>query len=304
MPSLKMLPEDEQITINPDENILLASLSAGIPHVHACGGKGRCSTCRVIVLDGMQNCVQPNEKEAKLAQKMGFTSNIRLACQTQVSGDLTVRRVVLDDVDLEIITNSLKNGIQSIGEEKEVSILFSDIANYTTFTDAAQPYDTVHFLNRYFREMGEIVAAKNGRIIDYYGDGFLAIFGLEGDLYHSDNTVAAGCKMLDKAKSLSAYYKQISGCIFQLRLGINTGNVIVGNIGIDKMRKFAAIGGEVNFASRIEAANKELGTQFLISQSTFEHLNEKVKIKATHIISVKGKLGQHKVYEPSHPEIK
>ena len=95
MPTIYSLPDDCRVEATDGETILTASLRADIPHAHACGGKARCSTCRVLVLDGIEMCGPRTSPEQELAEQLHFSDNVRLACQTTVHGDLSIRRPVV-----------------------------------------------------------------------------------------------------------------------------------------------------------------------------------------------------------------
>ncbi|MFT5167686.1 MAG: adenylate cyclase [Saprospiraceae bacterium] len=294
---IKILPDHKTIDIQNEQTILDASLAASIAHAHVCGGSAKCSSCRVIVLEGIENCCPRNEDELDLAHKLGFTKDVRLACQTTVSGPIKIRRPVLDEIDIQMATSVNRNGVNSIGEEKEATMLFADIEGYTAFAEASMPYDVVHMLNRYYYQMGKVIKTHNGFIMDYFGDGFLAIFGLEDNATHALDAVNAGIEMQAEIQKINPYFKNLFGKDFNVRIGVSSGKVIVGSIGLTGMRKLAAIGDAVNFAARIEAANKDLKTKFLISESTYIRTKDKVAVKNEFEISVKGKTGIHKVFE-------
>src|SRR5258705_11639626 len=120
MATLELLPDRKQIAIAADESLLSASLRAGIPHAHACGGNARCSTCRVVVVEGAENCSPRNAHEQELASRLHFTPEIRLACQTTASGDVKVRRLILDTEDLELTLQLAAGRAPApIGQERE-----------------------------------------------------------------------------------------------------------------------------------------------------------------------------------------
>src|SRR4051794_9459784 len=103
MPTITYVIDDRTAPIAAHETILQASLRAGVPHAHACGGNARCSTCRVQIVDGLDACARRTDKERDLAARLGFAPEVRLACQTTVAGDVTVRRLVLDATDLQLV---------------------------------------------------------------------------------------------------------------------------------------------------------------------------------------------------------
>jgi adenylate cyclase len=102
MPDVCILPNRRPVACDTDETILGAALRAGISFAHACGGEAACSTCRVFVVDGWRACTDPTPKEKVIAERLGFTARFRLACQTRVTADVTIRRLVLDDEDVEL----------------------------------------------------------------------------------------------------------------------------------------------------------------------------------------------------------
>ena len=128
--------DNKTVPASPDNTVLEALHKADIDQIHACGGEARCTTCRIYIMDGLQNCRTRNETEALLAKKMGFPETIRLACQTRIKGNITIKRPVVDKLDLEIVLKQFDNlpGIR-LGQEKDLAILFADIENYTQFAD-------------------------------------------------------------------------------------------------------------------------------------------------------------------------
>ena len=298
MPTIHSLPDDRHIEAADGETILTASLRADIPHAHACGGMARCSTCRVLVLDGAEMCGPRTPPEEKLAEQLHFGDNVRLACQTTVHGDLSLRRPVVDRVDLAL-ANLLERSqaTERVGKERRLVILFADIAGYTSFAESLMPYDVTHVLNRYFFLMAEVIQSHGGHISDYIGDGLMALFGIDGDDDHAAQAVRAGLGMFEALEELNPYLQTMYGREFGVRVGVHVGEVVVGTIGIAPMEKLAAIGDPVNFASRIEAANKEVGTRFLVSEDTVGELDESFQVGRSFELPIKGKSGTHRLYE-------
>ncbi|MEA3360356.1 MAG: adenylate/guanylate cyclase domain-containing protein [Thermodesulfobacteriota bacterium] len=290
--------DDKTIFASPDSTILEATLKAKINHIHVCGGNARCSTCRVYVIDGLDNCLPRNEKEKQLADKLGLPENIRLACQTKIRGNIAIRRQVVDDLDIKIILKQFGDTSGTkLGQEKDLSILFTDIENYSQFAEALPAYDVVHVLNRYYQTMNDIIVQHKGIISDVAGDGILALFGVIEDsknlVLDAINTVRA---MHTALIQFNAYLNQIYGRSFGIRAGINFGKVIVGSFDTGMMSKVSAIGDAVNMASRIETSNKDFGTQLLISQSAYEEIKELVVPDKMYRARLKGKSGEHLLY--------
>jgi len=292
--------EDKVIHTKSDVPILEASLAGGIDHTHVCGGRARCSTCRVIITDGVENCRPRNEKEAGLAAMKGFSDDVRLACQTTVEDDVTLRRLVLDDEDIANAISEGRGKINDAGHEIEASILFSDIRSFTSFSERSLPYDIVHILNRYFDAIGGVIDANNGYIDKYMGDGIMAIFGLDesSDENPAFQAVKAACDMAEALKDFNDYLQSRFDHEFRIGIGVHTGKVIVGNLGYRKKKEFTAIGDTVNTASRIESLNKETGSSILVSEQTFNLVKKSFKWKNKYKSRVKGKSDPIIVYEP------
>ena len=178
MPKAYFLPEKIEVEVKEGETLLKAAGAAGVPHVKVCGGIGRCSTCRVIVLDGLQNCSPPTKDEQIIVEMLNLPPNVRLACQTTITGPVKVRRLVedLEDVDFFSIFIEGVEVLTALGEEKDIFILFADIQGFTTFAENMLPYDVLYSLNLYLGHMGEVVKRGGGRIDNYMGDGFMALF--------------------------------------------------------------------------------------------------------------------------------
>jgi adenylate cyclase len=297
-PQLYALPDDRTLSIAPGETLLAATLRQGVPHAHACGGQAVCSTCRVQVLEGLAYCSPRNAPEQALAERMQLPTPVRLACQTTVAGgDVRFSRPILDTLDLELAAQEIQHPGQQLGQLQQVAVLFSDIQDYTVLSDLLPPYDVIHILNRYFGVMSEIVAAHHGHISDFIGDGLMVVFGLSHPATAVADALAAGRAMLRGVAQLNPYLEQMYGCTFHVRIGLHYGEAVVGHIGGNGFRKLATIGDTVNVASRIESANKEYGTYFLVSEAVVEAAGPSLVVRQGFLAPLKGKKGFHRLYE-------
>lgn len=298
MPTVTYVLDNRTVDADPAETVLQASLRWGIPHAHACGGNARCSTCRVLILDGIEHCGPRNDKEQVLADRLHFTPEIRIACQTTISDSVRLRRLVLDDEDLQLTDQrSAGQAPTSVGEEKQLAVLFADIRGFTPFAEALPPYDVVHVLNRYFHEMGQVINRNGGRIDNYMGDGLMALFGMEDSSAAALQAVKAGLEMHAAMELFNPYVQSIYGKTFRIGVGIHYGDVVVGGIGSQSLKRVTAIGDAVNLASRIEAANKQAGTGLLISEETYREVNEQVRLGKTIRAAIPGKTGEYILHE-------
>ena len=299
MPLLHFLPDNQKIQAHAGETILQAGLRAGIPHASFCGGSARCSTCRVIILEGLENCAPRNPAEQAIAERLRLEPQVRLACQTVVTGDVKLRRLVtdvLEDVDVDSL---YVEGVEpcSIGVEKDILILFADIRGFTPFAEKLLHYDVIHVLNLFFQRAGKVIARYGGTINNYMGDGFMALFEAADPHEGALRAVQAGLGLLEAVQDLKPYLEDLYHQSFQIRVGLHYGQVVAGKVGSPGQKKVTVIGDTVNLASRVETANKEAGTQFLISEDTYALVQDRVRLGQQVRLTLPGKTGKYNLYE-------
>ncbi|SRR5579883_444133 len=295
------LPDQRLIEAGQAFTLLDASLEAGIPHTHICGGNARCSTCRVLVTEGLEHCGPRTAAEQEMAQRLHFDPSVRLACQTELvgSGNIALRRLSLDAEDLVQFQDQAMGKLVPgfMGQEKEIAILFADIRGFTSISEALLPYDVIYVLNRYFQRMAQVISAYGGTINVYMGDGLMALFGVEPSGNAVEQAVRAGLGMLEAVEamnpSLEAFYHQR----LQIGIGVHYGWTVIGTIGDPQSPKMTAIGDAVNLASRIEAANKPLDTSFLISEAAYAQVQDLVKVDRHFQMPLPGKSGEYRLHE-------
>ena len=130
MPQMRSHPDDVTFDCAEGETLLDAALTAGLPLTHVCGGKAKCSTCRVWVMDGLDNAPDRADAEEALADKLGLDRQIRLACQFRPTGDLSFRRLVLDETDMVMASQIDRDRHTNAGEMKNVAVFFSDVQGF------------------------------------------------------------------------------------------------------------------------------------------------------------------------------
>jgi len=299
MPAITFLTDNKCVDTAAGETLLDAALRHDIPHTHVCGGIARCSTCRVMIVDGLANCAPRNNREQLLAERLHFGPQIRLACQTAINGDVNLRRLVLDSEDIAL-TNQMNadKSLISVGEEKLIAVLFADIRQFTHFSETLPPYDVIHILNRYFYRMDKVIHQHGGFINNYMGDGLMALFGLEQTQDAALNAVKAGLDMLEAVEQLKPYLESVYAMSFNIGIGIHYGEAVLGSVGGQGQRRMTAIGDAVNFASRIEETNKIYGTHLLVSESTYNEVRLYTCVsRQFNNVSLRGKSGNYTLYE-------
>lgn len=308
MANVYILPDQRLIECGAAEAVLSAALRAGVPFAHACGGRAKCSTCRVVVMEGWSDCADRNWKERAIAERLGFRPEFRLACQTKVSGDVTIRRLVIDDHDIELADvrapfprrrrgRGLRRSLpQPIGDETQVAVLFADIRGFTAFAEAVLAYDVIHVLQRHLRQVTQAVERHGGVVTSYMGDGVMALFGPGPAETPSLRAVRAGLEMLAETDRRRPDLEALYGRSFDMNVGAHRGPAIVGTLWGDA-GSVTAIGDTVNVASRIEQANKEFGTRFLVSDATLAELGDEVVTGRSFHCALPGKVAEYTLVE-------
>ncbi|MEP6711370.1 MAG: adenylate/guanylate cyclase domain-containing protein [Ferruginibacter sp.] len=264
------------IEIIKGQSVLDASLSAGIPHFHACGGKGRCSTCRILILEGLENLSPINRREALLRNKIPFPNKVRLACQTTLNqGPVKIERIIKDEIDFSLFleANNLKAGNRQLGEEKELVLFFLDIRNFTPFVETYLPFDVIHIIRRLFFIFHKVINDHKGEIIETAGDGFYVVFGLTTNTHKAaDNALSASQLIIKELKEFNeTYLNEYFFIDFEVGIGIHLGKVIVGNIKIGDENNASVMGLAVNIASRLQTSTRELNNNVVVSEALLRH---------------------------------
>lgn len=289
-------------TNKPGATILETALKHDYPLYHLCGGNAKCTTCRVFITEGLDHLSHRNDREQTLADRKGWPSEIRLACQTEVFGDVSLRRIIKDNKDLKTVTSESKSS--KTGEECYAVILFLDIKGFTAFTEASLPYDVVFVLNRFFQEMSEPILNNGGGIDKFIGDGILAFFQIKNkdqlktaneqslkeakrETIHS--AIRACLRMFDQLKKFNLEMKDRFNFTFDIRIGLHAGNVIYGDIGHSEYKSQTVLGDTVNVASRLEALNKKTNTQFLVSDEIYNLVGSSLSVNKKVITRLRGK---------------
>lgn len=189
-------------------------------------------------------------------------------------------------------------GLKLGGKRGEVTILFSDIRSFTAMSEKMDPEQVVSILNEYLTAMTEIVDRHEGTVDKFIGDAIMAVFG--APFAHPDDPLRAvqtALGMMEELKHLHEKWKSEGRPVFQIGIGINTGPVVVGNIGSPRKMDYTEIGDNVNLASRLESQNKEFGTSIILSQYTYEKVVDRVNVRRLGEVKVKGKETAVEIFE-------
>lgn len=220
MSKISCLPDKRSIEINKSDTVLETLLANGIEHTHVCGGNAYCSTCRIMILDGVQNCSPPTSAERALAKKLDFPFHVRLACQTKVSGDVSIRRMVIDNEDIDILEGQLATG--AVNSNRNVALLVATIRGATNFDEVNFHHDIVYIMSRYFHRVQKVVGQYGGVIPNVMGVRVMAVFGFEKNSSLAvERAVWAGLELLKTIAELNVFLKKLSYNPLNVSIGIH-----------------------------------------------------------------------------------
>lgn len=209
-----------------------------------------------------------------------------------------VKQVFGQYVATQVSEKVLQGAVNLGGESRFVTVLFSDIRNFTTMSEEMTPQQVVAFLNNYFTEMVEAVFEQGGVLDKFLGDGLMAVFGSFGDVPdHAERAVRTGLRMKALLAKINGELAMRGKPPISIGIGIHSDDVVVGNIGSNKRLQYTAVGDGVNTCSRVESLNKELGTTILITKSTYELVKDVFECRFVNEVPVKGKTKPLQVYE-------
>lgn len=246
-----------QITIEHGLTLLEISQLNGIPHTSLCGGKGRCTTCRIEVTKGLENLAPPSSAEARTLKAIKARENVRLACQVRPTASLSIQRVYQPKGRRQVHSAQ--------GVEKSIAVLFLDIRGFTARSAGLLPYDIVFLLNRFFDAIVPEITKAGGTVDKYMGDGLLALFEMDSPEHSALAGIAAAGNIGVALARFNMMLASEGEDPVRIGMGLHTGTVVLGEIGTTDNAPRTLIGSAVNAASRLEAKTKELGVELLIS---------------------------------------
>ena len=261
-------PGGRVVQVPRNFSVLEASRLADIPHASVCGGRGRCSTCRVRVSQGAASLPPPSVREFKVLQRVGAAPNVRLACQLRPTANLTVTPLLPASAQAR---DGFGQPAYLTGQERMIVVMFADIRSFTGIAETKLPYDLVFFLNSYFESVGAAIVSNGGIIDKFVGDGVMALFGVQsGPEEGCREALAAAHAMIRRVVDLSQALSEELHAPLRIGIGVHCGPAVVGRMGYGESIHVTAIGDTVNVASRLQDATKEFGCQLVFSAEVAE----------------------------------
>ena len=275
-------------------SLLDMSKLGGVPHASVCGGRGRCSTCRVRIITPDADIEPASEAERKVLERVRAPEDVRLACQIHPRTDLQVMRLLPSDATM---ANAAGLEPWSTGREKVIAVMFADLRDFTRTSESRLPFDVVYLINQFSQTMGKAVEDNGGRIDKFLGDGFMALFGVDGSAEKGARSALEAAQAM--MQELGALNERLASDLdepLRMGIGVHTGSVILGDMGYGNARGLTAIGDTVNTASRLEAATKTEGCALCVSVDAIVLAGITAPDDTRRSISVRGKKNKFEIH--------
>ncbi|HEY4857878.1 MAG TPA: adenylate/guanylate cyclase domain-containing protein [Xanthobacteraceae bacterium] len=267
-PPLLSHSSGRRLPILPGATVLETLRENGIAHASVCGGRARCTTCRILVTKGLDRLPEPSRLEAKALARIGATPGMRLACQIRPTADISVMPLL--PADAGAAEGAVRGGLE--GNERLITVLFVDLRGSTDLGESKMPYDLLFILNQFFHEMTKALDATNGHYAQFAGDGLMALYGLNA----KDPAVGAS-DALRGAREMMARMDQLNSRLrgdllhpLRIGIGIHFGEAIVGAMGPPGSQVISAIGETANACSRLEGLTKRYDCRVVVSRRAAE----------------------------------
>jgi len=246
--------------------VLDASRSASIPHAAICGGRGRCTTCRIRVLRGVDRLPPPSASEQALLDRLHAGPSVRLACQLRPHIDTAVLPLLPPDIGAS--ETRRRDYSEASDIERFVAIMFVDIRRSTALVEQRLPYDVVFLLNHFFDAVAGAVVDTGGMPNQFIGDGMMAIFGMYAGPREACSQALVAAQLIhgrlaDMNRTLADELPEP----IAIGVGLHAGNVILGELGYRDRFLLTAIGDSVHVAARLQELTKDYGCQLVVSDA-------------------------------------
>ena len=267
---IRLTYPDRAIRVPKGLTVLEASYRHHVPHANVCGGKGRCSTCRIRIVSDRSGVPPPSAREAFVLDRVGASADpaVRLACQLRPSRDITIIPLLPPQVGTSFVHG--KHRVHP-GEERYIVSMFVDMRGSTQMAADQLPFDTVFIVNRFLGSISQAVMRAGGNVNQYLGDGLLALFGVDTDRKSAcRQALNAAAMVAENVEHLNRQLAEAEGNVIRFGIGINGGEVILGDIGYGENIAFTALGDAVNVAARLQDMSKELACEVVISEEVYQ----------------------------------
>jgi len=267
---IRLTYPDRTIRVPKGLSVLEASFRYRLPHASVCGGKGRCSTCRIRVHGDRSRLPRPSTREAFVLERVGASADpaVRLACQLRPQSDISLVPILPPQADTSFVYGKSQT---HLSEERYLACMFVDMRGSTEMAEKRLPFDTVFIVNRFLAAVSQAVMEAGGQPNQYVGDGLLALFGLNTDRATAcRQALNAAAMVAGNVDHLNKMFAEAERNPIRFGIGVHAGEVITGDIGYRDTVVFTALGDTVNVTARLEELTKELECQVVLSDEALK----------------------------------
>jgi adenylate cyclase len=282
-------PGDRVVTVTPGFSVLEASRWAGLPHASVCGGRGRCSTCRVRVIKGAAYLAPPGPDERRTLDRIGNPIGVRLACQTRPQADIAVEPLVRTRVYAPSSVVRFGAAIEG-GTEMEIAALFVDVRESTRLATGRLPYDTLFLFDRYVQVVTAGIQDNGGHVTSIAGDGVMSMFGVNGNgARAAHDAFRAASQLWQGIEALSRELADDLQVPLRIGIGLHVGTAVVGVISAGASGSLQFLGDTGNLAAKLEAETKRFDCILIASAQATALVAPNQGDVATFALSIPGK---------------
>jgi len=284
--SILMTYPDRAIRVKRGLSVLEASLLNGVPHAHVCGGRGRCSTCRIRVLGDLSDLAPASADERAVLDRVLAGPDERLACQLRPTRDLAFVPLLPPHTTAA----DAPRAPTRTGEERYAVVMFVDMRDSSRLAERRLPYDTVFMINQFLNAVSGAVIAAGGEPNQVLGDGLLAVFGLKVSPEKACRQAIAACGAIAaNVDRLNRALALVPAEPIRFGIGLNAGLTVAGDIGYERHAQFTVIGDVVNVAARLQDWTKSLDCEVLMSEEVHVKAGFGPDDRPIHDIDVRGR---------------
>jgi adenylate cyclase len=268
------------VPVSPGATVLETLLENGIPHASVCGGRARCTTCRILVTKGLDRLPEPTGRESAALARIGAMPGTRLACQIRPTADISVMPLLA--ANASAAHGSIRGGLE--GSERLVTVVFVDLRGSAFLAETRLPYDLLYLLNQFFHEMIKALESTSGHYAQFAGDGLMALYGLNAKdpAVGAADALRGAREMLARIAQLNSRLKGDLPQPLRIGIGIHFGDAIVGAMGPPASQIISGIGETVQTCARLERLTEEHDCPVIVSRRAAEMAGFDVKGRELH----------------------